>query len=739
MYTDLIYKLEANGFRVKKQRYVEKYSQHSKRFEIAGEINSAGVYFYAQNVDPFKPGQNTIKSIFGSNTHVKHFAPVQKSKEEIERKFTFEEYKKTTQSKSQFSIYANRISKKLLNKPFKNSYDIRGIKEGFYKDATLFPYFDYEGNFQTAKIVKYNSNTGKRLKENYSNSWFHSEKNIKAELGIKGKIHKSIDCFFGEHLIPFNDNPIVIVEAEKTAILLSLIYKETVFIATGGLAKLKNLDWSFLVNREVFVFPDHNAKQWFEIANNRGWWVSDIIENKGKPGEDIADYLTDYDNEEKTQIWWEIHEQLWNINERNISSKKIECVSLNFEHKSKLSFNYCLPILKEFEINHYWDNSKGKFFKGKHFLIFNKKFNCLNANIDFNKVYFTEFGWQQMNVDQFLKKLKKVFIIVKYLNEDKDHLKIFSKILQNIFENSNHTFNIQYIERAILPIWDKQNIDIEDYFKRRNWRFNSEEKIEKAEFVSMLNNDQKLYKTHKYLKALLPFFNVREYILPEYIGLHSKRSNSFVWELINQYNKSVLGCSSYQNYKSKLRVSEYLKSQIKTDKNSECVQMFATTYYNDSIYWQGNVHTFKIPSLRSIISGANVGRNIIKEYFEFKPNEEEIKELMNTIKYYIDNPQSFDFNRVNGRIEIIAKPMEIENKNILPLIDSKKAFDYDQDLTQSVLNISKSEALNHSADFLASWILFHNPHLTELEREQIKFDPISFFKENIIPEAVGFY
>ena len=50
----------------------------------------------------------------------------------------------------------------------------------------------------------------------------------------KNKISKKIDCFFGEHLLPFNNKPVVIVEAEKTAIILFYMDMKGVAVSRGS-------------------------------------------------------------------------------------------------------------------------------------------------------------------------------------------------------------------------------------------------------------------------------------------------------------------------------------------------------------------------------------------------------------------------------------------------------------------------------------------------------------------------
>jgi len=86
--------------------------------------------------------------------------------------FTFEQYEKTTKTRNHFTTYLNKEAPSLSN-----IYDIRGIKSGYLENATLFPYIDYNNNFTTAKIVQYNSITGKRNKD-VSANYFHTYKPI---------------------------------------------------------------------------------------------------------------------------------------------------------------------------------------------------------------------------------------------------------------------------------------------------------------------------------------------------------------------------------------------------------------------------------------------------------------------------------------------------------------------------------------------------------------------------------
>jgi len=727
MKIDIIQKLEANGFKVSNRGYVSKYSQKNRKYESAGQINDAGVFFYAQNVAPFKQNQNTYKDLFGINVtpEQKTFKPIIEAA--AEHDFTFNDYISTTKKSNQFQIYLKGFHKQYFSTPLtNNTYNIRGAKDGYLTDATLFPYINYDNEFLTAKIVKYNSNTGKRIKGDFTNNWFHSYKPIKKDLGLKDKISKKIDCFFGEHLLPFNNKPVVIVEAEKTAIILSYFFPKIIFLASGGVTNLQKLDYHFLANRKVYLFPDNGAKEWFDIAQERGWWISNVLEASGSEGNDAIDYLTTHDADETHEsIWWLIHDELYNIEANLFDDDELICESLNFQTKRKTSFNYCLPNLKKLGLNYYWDNAKGKAFRGEHFKIYNEFFYYLTANIDFNKAYKIEGQWVQMDADCFLRRLQQCFRVTKHLNPDAEYKKLFSKVLYDLVQHSNHIFNISYIERVFIPLWDADENDVSRYVKDRNWRF-SGGAIERENFQKYLNNDQKLFRTNWYLKALKPLLNKKEFILPEYIELHYKLGNEFVWDIIKQFNKDVIGCTTLKTYNNRLKISEYLNECVKKhnnlNPNNKCPEKFDTIYRSTNIYCQEKRDTFKIPSIRTISEKTEVRKEAISDYKNFKPDLNLLTDLKTLVGYYIDNPKSFEFIREKDRLSVEPSKdiKEISSEETAKFnITAELAFDYPLDLKHSVLNCTRQHAERQPNGFLTSWIAFHFPEATPIQRSNM--------------------
>ncbi|MDP4286230.1 MAG: DUF6371 domain-containing protein [Bacteroidota bacterium] len=187
-------------------------------------------------------------------------------------------------------LFGSRLTSKLIK-----LYSIGSSK--YWKGATVFWQVDISGKIRTGKIMLYNPDTGKRIKEPINHiAWAHSALNLK-DFNLK-------QCFFGEHLLNASANkPIAIVEAEKTAIIASVYLPEFIWLATGSLSNLNLEKFKVLSKREIYLFPDLNCyTKWklkaLEIKEALACkiFVSDFLETNAstiekEKGYDIADYL----------------------------------------------------------------------------------------------------------------------------------------------------------------------------------------------------------------------------------------------------------------------------------------------------------------------------------------------------------------------------------------------------------------------------------------------------------------
>ena len=167
----------------------------------------------------------------------------------------------------------------------------------YWDGATVFWQTDNQNKVRTGKIMLYNSETGKRIKEPYNHvTWVHSVLH-KGDYNLK-------QCFFGEHLLPEDKSrPVALVESEKTALIASYYLPQFLWIASGGKNGCFNANsLSVLTGRNVVLFPDLGATEYWQskigLMKSYGIEVqmfdyleANATENERKEGYDIADYL----------------------------------------------------------------------------------------------------------------------------------------------------------------------------------------------------------------------------------------------------------------------------------------------------------------------------------------------------------------------------------------------------------------------------------------------------------------
>ena len=142
----------------------------------------------------------------------------------------------------------------------------------------------------------YNAETGHRVKEPQAFvSWAHSELKLQ-DFHLK-------QCLFGEHLLKKSSSPVMLVESEKTAVVMSHFIPDYIWLATGGKNGCFNSEaMQALKGREVTLIPDLGAtEQWKEksallsgickrvVVSNVLECTSD--EEQRSQGLDIADFF----------------------------------------------------------------------------------------------------------------------------------------------------------------------------------------------------------------------------------------------------------------------------------------------------------------------------------------------------------------------------------------------------------------------------------------------------------------
>ena len=164
-------------------------------------------------------------------------------------------------------------------------YNIGTAKNG----GTIFWQEDIEGRFRTGKVFYYKPD-GHRDKERAS--WFVHKK-IKENFNLK-------QCLFGEHLLKDINvqTKVALCESEKTAVLMSVLEPEFIWLASGGSEMLNAERLKVLTNENILltVFPDNGQfDKWKEktrfIANRQIDYSVENAYNEGiiDKGADILD------------------------------------------------------------------------------------------------------------------------------------------------------------------------------------------------------------------------------------------------------------------------------------------------------------------------------------------------------------------------------------------------------------------------------------------------------------------
>ncbi len=175
-------------------------------------------------------------------------------------------------------------------------YRIGATKAG----DTIFYQIDVEGRCRTGKVMKYNRDTGHRIKDSSVKTpitWVHS---LLKQQGVLPNDWELTQCLFGEHLLKkYPGKDVILVESEKTAIIGSIMIPAYIWVATGGKSQLGD-KVDVLEGREIVAFPDIDGYEtWLEKISERPYlniFVSDYLQKEAtdedrQNGIDIADIL----------------------------------------------------------------------------------------------------------------------------------------------------------------------------------------------------------------------------------------------------------------------------------------------------------------------------------------------------------------------------------------------------------------------------------------------------------------
>jgi hypothetical protein len=163
----------------------------------------------------------------------------------------------------------------------------------YWSGAIVFWQIDVKNLIHGGKIMLYNCDTGKRIKEPFNHvSWVHKQ--------LKLPNFVLQQCLFGLHnLNNIKKGDIVcVVESEKTAIIMSMVVPEYIWLATGSKTGFKREMLQPIKNYKIIAYPDKTEYQkWNKISvqlHNQGFNIqcSNLLEKIDiEDGGDLVDYL----------------------------------------------------------------------------------------------------------------------------------------------------------------------------------------------------------------------------------------------------------------------------------------------------------------------------------------------------------------------------------------------------------------------------------------------------------------
>ena len=192
---------------------------------------------------------------------------------------------------SNFMKFLDTLFDPLIVEGLQFMYNLGVTKNG----EVIFYQKDIKGRYRGGKILQYNPVLGKRIKNGggIPVNWVHP---LFKKRGFIPEDWTMTQCLFGEHLLAeYPEKPVILVEAEKTAIVCCGFMPEYNWLATGGKTQLGD-KLNVLKGYDVTALPDIDAVDYWKdyFAKFTG---ADI-----KVEDPYGDDVTDEDREDQIDI-----------------------------------------------------------------------------------------------------------------------------------------------------------------------------------------------------------------------------------------------------------------------------------------------------------------------------------------------------------------------------------------------------------------------------------------------------
>ena len=184
-------------------------------------------------------------------------------------------------------------------------------RERGFDGFTGFVYLDKSDKCRGVKVMQYNKDLHRAKYKNGNGivDWLHKWNDSTDKTMINEDTNEFHECYFGENLLKHGKYKAVgIVESEKTALIGRICCPDILFVAVGGIGKVKydKLADLELQREKVIFYPDATKEaenepknkpkswgqfvaDWQKLAPN--WQISKMATENLKNGQDIADIL----------------------------------------------------------------------------------------------------------------------------------------------------------------------------------------------------------------------------------------------------------------------------------------------------------------------------------------------------------------------------------------------------------------------------------------------------------------
>ncbi|MEI2822960.1 MAG: DUF6371 domain-containing protein [Chitinophagaceae bacterium] len=205
-----------------------------------------------------------------------------------------------------------------------SQYNLGTVRNDYRAGAITFPFIDKDGNVRAIQVKQFdetNHTTGTDfLHSIIEKHHTRNNKPLPEWLEAYNKNEIKVSCLFGEHLLSkYHSNPVVLVEAPKTAVYGWLYFnksntflKDCIWLAVYNKSSFSFDKLKVLQGRFIYVFPDLSkdgstfrewetkAKEYEGHLPGTSFIFSDLLEQLApeqdkSEGKDLADYLIKLD------------------------------------------------------------------------------------------------------------------------------------------------------------------------------------------------------------------------------------------------------------------------------------------------------------------------------------------------------------------------------------------------------------------------------------------------------------